>query len=165
MREDMNLVLEWTREIHDDLYHFYPHYIPTKVVEGLVLDAYRKKIKEHDFSHTKILDVCAIRGEMAHIPEIPSIMWTWKHSIYKVTTVCDGHVHTIYTDPTEYQYSDYAPLFMDYYIGVIPPKYFLPNKKNVGKIKIPIIQQAIQFGQYKVWGTVSDVIGKAKWHY
>lgn len=111
-----------------------------------------------------------IHGEQKHTPKIPSIKWSLQHTW--VAIVLSNNV--IYVDATCQQFQDLYDDIPNYYISGKPPKWFYPDSKNwvYGvkftrwinkkiKIKHSLMHEGIiEFIQYSVWGTISDLIRK-----
>lgn len=114
--------------------------------------------------------VYKLHGEQKHTPKIPSSKWTLQHTW--VAMMIGNNV--IYIDATCQQFQDMYNDIPDYYISDKPPKWFYPDSKNwvYGikftrlinrkiKIKHSLMHEGIiEFIQYSVWGTISDLIRK-----
>ena len=126
-------------------------------------------------------------GELRHNPNSLSENWPHEHTWLSVRFggVGSGSIYkrpiVVYVDPTCQQFRGIVDDIPDYYISITPPKWFYPDDKNllysrlgnkINKcIRIPAGYHAgegmycdgiIEFLQYCVWGTISDMLRRIK---
>ena len=110
-------------------------------------------------------------GELRHTPAINSKYW-----VIQVKWLCmEYYGYRIYIDPVSSQFRHLLPDIPDWYVSLKKPKWYLSNGRNIGysKIGIRINKKLrvfttihgqkcrvglIEWLQYKVWATVSDVL-------
>lgn len=131
------------------------------------------------FTTPEDFTVTSIHGEQRHSTIIESKFWFLQH-----TWVCLNIFNTvIYIDPTSSQFDNIYHDIPSYYISMVKPKWFYPDKENpmwrgigckINRIKfIPrkiIVNNKIykthdgiiEFAQYEIWGRISDTIRRVK---
>ena len=141
---------------------------------GYITDLLAQELKSYmENKHGVYATIKTVHGELRHTPKINSIYWT---TLHKWIYMEYGNCH-IYIDPTSKQFRSLYPDIPDYYVSTNPPKWYYGNYQNIGygnlgsklnrkyRIKTVMREQTtklglVEFFQYKVWGSISDIIHK-----
>jgi hypothetical protein len=115
------------------------------------------------------IKVGIMHGELRHNPLIPSKDWLNQHTWNYVDVFGK---YRIYVDCTSQQFQKFFDDIPDYYISYKPPKWYYNDKKNPlfkSKFIFNINKKfqfkykgnkigIIEFCQYFIWGSISDLI-------
>lgn len=126
-----------------------------------------------------------MHGEQKHIPTLKSDFWPMEHTWLCITFTSHSESSSWYVDPTSSQFQTIYDDIPDFYISKIKPRWYYPDRSNPlyrfkillwmdkhivfhvnhtfpdgrkNKIKTGIIEWI----QYDIWGSISDIIYKIK---
>lgn len=172
IKNDLIPIIENTREYIGSLYDTSSEgYKYFKGLCDISCEEVIDTIKEKMFTKYSIndLNIHTIHGEQRHLPRILSKFWGYEHTwiVFKLSS------YKIYIDPTSGQFKELYDDIPDYYISTIPPKWYIPDRKNpiFGNKLFRSINDIItikrnigiiEYIYYDIWGIISDKIYNKK---
>lgn len=164
MRFSVIPIIDNIRKLLAERYDVTDKYSPNFNYRGLcneACDMFTEKINIFNKRNKTDFKVIIFHGEQRHIANIDPDSWMEEHTWAGIT---NGH-ETIYIDITSQQFQWLYKDIPDYYVSTKPPKWFLPDNKNLyiywyGRSKI--ISNIIGIIQYIIWASICRTIRKIK---
>ena len=138
-------------------------------------NVFKDKIAEHNKTHNTSLEVLHFHGEQSHTAKVDPQHWHMQHTWMGVRLPNSDTI--IYIDPTSQQFQWLHDDIPDYYISIVPPKWFYSDRKNPlwngwtrwlnqrlrlkrkiyveedgKKVSRNVSDGIIEFLQYEIWG-------------